>query len=113
MTNLSRSDQKAKVYFTYQSPRYVAFMGGASSTAQINDRAAHLILEGKFSQAEALLQNVISDDPKCSQACNNLGVVYESAGNQPKAFDFYSRAVILDSDEEHYRLNIQNISYGK
>ena len=113
MTNLSRSDQTAKVYFDYKVPRYVAFMGGSSSSSRINDYAANMILEGKFPQAEALLQSVIADDPRCAQANNNLGIVYESAGNQSRAFDFYSRAALKDPDEEHYRMNIRNIGYGK
>ena len=113
MTNLSRSSQTAKVYFDYKNPRHVAFMGGSSSTAQINDRAAHLILEGKFPQAEALLQSVTTDDPQCAQAYNNLGIVYESAGNQSRAFDFYSHAVILNPYEEYYQTNIRGVGHGK
>jgi len=113
MTSLSRSTLTTKVYFDYKAPRFVAFMGGSSSTAQINDRAAHLILEGKFPQAEALLQSVTTDDPRCAQAYNNLGIVYESAGNESRAFDFYSRAAILDPYEEYYQMNIRGVGHEK
>jgi tetratricopeptide (TPR) repeat protein len=113
MTKLSRSEQAVKVNFDYKTPRYVAFIGRSSASSRINDHAARLILEGKFPQAEALLKNVLADDPKCPQACNNLGIVYESSGNYAKAFEFYSRAALIDPDEEYYQINIRGTDYGK
>jgi Flp pilus assembly protein TadD len=47
-------------------------------------------------------------DPKFSDPCVQLGILWSSRGDFAKAAEFYTRAIALDSQssEAHYRLGI-------
>ena len=90
------------------SPRYVTFTGGGSPYAVINNKAANMILDGKFPQAEVLLADLAKDEPGRGDAFNNLAVIYECAGDYDKACDNYLRACMIDPDNRYYRLNFSN-----
>jgi tetratricopeptide (TPR) repeat protein len=99
----------ASVYSERRIPRTIAFMGGSSARDMMNDRAAEYMMQGKFPQAEILLQSLLSDYPGCAQANNNLGIVYESAGDLMKAFQYLSKACLLEPDNEYYRKNLKSL----
>jgi tetratricopeptide (TPR) repeat protein len=99
----------AAVFSERKIPRIIVFMGGSSSRDIMNDKAAEYIVQGKFPQAEILLQSLLSDFSDCAQAYNNLGIVYESAGDAKKAFQYLSKASLLEPDNEYYRKNLNSL----
>jgi tetratricopeptide (TPR) repeat protein len=99
----------AAVFNERRIPRTIAFMGGSSARDMMNDKAAEYIVQGKFPQAEILLLSLLSDYPGCAQANNNLGIVYESAGDAAKAFQYLSKACLLEPDNEYYRKNLNSL----
>jgi tetratricopeptide (TPR) repeat protein len=98
------------VFNAHRIPRTIAFIGGTSARAVMNDKAAEYMLQGKFPQAEILLLSLISDYPDCAPAYNNLGVVYESAGDMNKAFQNISKASLLEPDNQYYRKNLNSLN---
>lgn len=97
----------------YKTPRYIVRSGENSAESEINNRAADLIEAGKFPQASALLETIISDSGSFAPAYNNLGVVREIFGDPSSAFAYYSRACELDPDSFEYRWNFRNVDDEK
>ncbi|HNX57652.1 MAG TPA: hypothetical protein PKK43_01030 [Spirochaetota bacterium] len=98
---------------SYKTPRYIVRSGEKSAESEINNRAADLIEAGKFPQASALLESVISDARSFAPAYNNLGVVREIFDDPSSAFGYYSRACELDPDSYEYRWNFRNVGDEK
>ncbi|HEY1405697.1 MAG TPA: hypothetical protein VF857_03725 [Spirochaetota bacterium] len=99
--------------FSYKTPRYVVRMGSGSANGEINDRAAELIEEGKFPQAAALLESIISDDSADAAPFNNLGIIREVFGDDAGAFSYYTRACALRPDDQELTWNFRNVGNGK
>jgi tetratricopeptide (TPR) repeat protein len=59
-------------------------------------------------QVEALLTKAVTVDPKCADADLQLGVLYASRRDYPKAIDFYTQAIEANPQlgEAHYRLGV-------
>ncbi len=57
---------------------------------------------------ESMLTKAMTLDPKFSDPCVQLGILWSSRGDFAKAAEFYTRAIALDSQssEAHYRLGI-------
>jgi tetratricopeptide (TPR) repeat protein len=57
---------------------------------------------------ESMLTKAMTLDPKFSDPCVQLGILWSSRGEFAKAVEFYTRAIALDSQssEAHYRLGI-------
>ena len=98
---------------SYKTPRYIVRSGENSAEGEVNNRAADLIESGKFPQASALLESVISDSGSFAPAYNNLGVVREIFGDPSSAFGYYSRACELDPDSYEYKWNFRNVGDDK
>jgi tetratricopeptide (TPR) repeat protein len=90
--------------------RYLAsaFYGGTSS--RMNDKGVLYALEGRFREAEIMFRESLKDDPGFAPACNNLAVVYEIFGRGEDSFDMYSRACIIEPDNDIFRENFLNLS---
>ena len=85
--------------------KYLAGSYGSTPSVVINNRAVHLCTEGKFPEAEILLLQIDASDALYAAARNNLGVVYESAGDMRRAAECYLDAVAREPDNEKYRFN--------
>jgi Tfp pilus assembly protein PilF len=59
-------------------------------------------------RVETLLTRAVKDDPKCSSAYLQLGVIEASQSNFQKASEFYRKAIDADSQstEAHFRLGV-------
>jgi tetratricopeptide (TPR) repeat protein len=59
-------------------------------------------------QVESLLKKAITADAKCADGYLQLGVLYFSQRNYPKAIDYYNKAIAADPQlaDAHYRLGI-------
>jgi tetratricopeptide (TPR) repeat protein len=59
-------------------------------------------------RVETLLTKAVEDDPKCSSAYLQLGVIEASQSNFQKASEFYRKAIDADSQstEAHFRLGV-------
>ena len=85
--------------------KYLAGMYGKTPSAVINNQAVKLCLEGKFPEAEILFRQIENADPVYPAARNNLGVVYESAGDFRSAAECYLDALTHEPDNEKFRIN--------
>jgi tetratricopeptide (TPR) repeat protein len=84
--------------------RYFSDVFSFSPLGEIINRGVEYALRGMYAEAEILFNEVLKEDEKCSSAYNNLGVIYEM-NNKDKAFTMYSKACILEPDNEYYRWN--------
>jgi Flp pilus assembly protein TadD len=106
-------EKKSRDALSYKTARFVERTGQSSSSGQINDRAADLIVEGKFPQASSLLERLVMDEPEMAAAHNNLGIIYEIFGDYAHAFEQYERACSLDPENSRYINNIRNLGYDR
>ena len=93
----------------YTASRTIMLVYGFSPVYEINNRAVEMIEQGKFPSAEALLLQIVNEKKPLAAAINNLGVVREIAGDSAQAWESYSRACILDPDNEYFRSNMLNV----
>jgi tetratricopeptide (TPR) repeat protein len=93
-----------KRYYT----KYFSF----SPLANINNLGVDYALMGMYPEAETLFTEVIKEDNNDPSALNNLGIIYE-LNNNNKAFNMYSKACLVDSDNEFYRLNFLHFCDNK
>jgi tetratricopeptide (TPR) repeat protein len=106
-------EKKSQDGLPYKTVRFVERVRQSTPSGQINDRAADLIVEGKFPQASSLLEQLVVDEPELPAAHNNLGIIYEIFGDYARAFDQYSRACALDPENDCYTNNIRNLGYDR
>lgn len=85
--------------------RYFANVFSFSPLAEINNQGIEYAFKNMYIEAEVLFSEVIKEDNNFSSACNNLAIIYELLNNKEKAFSMYSRACLLDPDNEYYRWN--------
>jgi tetratricopeptide (TPR) repeat protein len=97
----------------YKTPRYIVRADDDTAEGEINNRAADLIEEGKFPQASALLESVITDSPSFAPSLNNLGIIREIFGDARGAFGYYTRACDIDPDSYEYKWNFRNVGDDK
>ena len=76
----------------------------------MNDRGVRYALEGRFREAETMFREALKDNPGFAPACNNLAVVYEIFGRREDSFAMYSRACIIEPDNDVFRENFLNLS---
>lgn len=101
----SLTPEPASKKFVFSKKKQFCRILSWSPRAEINNSAVELALEGKLPEAEILFRDVIEDDPNEAAAHNNLGIIYEIAGDMKAAFDMYSRACILDPGNVVFRQN--------
>jgi len=85
--------------------KYFALVGFPGPAGRINNRAVALARQGKFRSALVLLEEAAGEDPRMGAAFNNLGIVHEIFGEREKSFEHYSRACLLEPDNEIFRKN--------
>lgn len=69
-------------------------------------RALADIQTGRLDKAEALLLDLVEQEPKLAAAHNNLGIVYRRRGEFDKAESAYSAALAAEPDNAKAHLNL-------
>jgi Flp pilus assembly protein TadD len=72
---------------------------GPMRVNHINVEAVALLSENRTSEAESLLQQAVSMDPRNAFTLNNLGVTKESVGDYEGALKYFDQAADLRSSE--------------
>ena len=68
------------------------------------DEATHLVVQGRYAEAEKPLRQALRDDPNLREAHYNLGAVLRAEGRYDEAIAEYNRALALtSSDDESVR----------
>ncbi len=85
--------------------RYFARILSFSPAAKINNRGVEFAVSGRFREAEVLFNEVLREGENTA-SLNNLGIIYEIFQNRKKAFSMYSKACIMEPDNENFRANL-------
>ena len=96
--------------YRYRVVRDLVQSVDSKSSTGLNDKAVELIRNGKYDDARIILEKIIGDDPEYAPAYNNLGIIYEIAGDIVNAEKNYSRACILNPDESRYVSNYHGLT---
>ena len=91
--------------YQFHFKRYFARIFSLSPISAINNRGVEYAQKGRFKEAEILFKEAIKEDKNFAPAYNNLGIIFELFGYGEEAFKMYSKACIMDSDNEYYRNN--------
>jgi len=92
-------------YHAVKLERSLARTAATGPASHINNRGVDLAVEGRFNEAVVLFRESLKEEPDFPAALNNLGVVSELFGMREKAFELYSRACLLDPDNDRFRNN--------
>ncbi len=71
----------------------------------MNSEALTLIKEGRYTEAEIILTDILTENPNDPCAANNLGVLYEFDGNFDSSMNMYYKACSIDPGNSLYRKN--------
>ena len=85
--------------------RYCATGVSAGPLEAINSRGVQSITAGRLGEAEILFNELVRENARNAAALNNLGIVYEITGRSAEAFEMYSRACLIEPDNDHFRHN--------
>lgn len=85
--------------------RYCATGVTAGPLEAINSRGVRSLTAGRLNEAEILFNELVRENARNAAALNNLGVVYEITGRSEEAFDMYSRACLIEPDNDYFRHN--------
>ncbi|MCX7678155.1 MAG: tetratricopeptide repeat protein [Spirochaetes bacterium] len=96
-----------KIPFRQKVCRTVAFAyaNAKSPAAVMNNRGVLCALEGRFVEAEVLFKESLKEDFRFAAAMNNLGVMYDVLGNRNAAFEWLSKACLVEPDNDEFRKN--------
>ncbi len=89
---------------------FFAVVGSSKPFAVMNDRGVESALKGRFVEADLLFKEALKDYPECAPAMNNLGVVYDIFGRRKEAFEWFSRACLIEPDNDVFRKNFLSAS---
>jgi tetratricopeptide (TPR) repeat protein len=92
-------------FHTVTLKKYLARVSSGGAAARINNRGVALAEKGQFKEAAILFEELLRENNNAVTALNNLGVLYEISGNREKAFALYSRACLMEPDNEYFRHN--------
>jgi len=84
-------------------------------TKQLHELYLHgsqLFEDGKYSEAEPLLKDVISMNPKYADVHNKLGIIYHLRGNYKVASEYFKKALSLNPNYTEASLNLA-IAYNE
>lgn len=87
--------------------RYYALMPGISPLADVNNMAVRLALQGRWSEAEVLLLEVLRENALEAGAYNNLGVLYEKTGEFGKSLEMFRKACALAPGNRRFAKNFE------
>jgi len=94
-----------KRVFNVYLKKYFAKAYNFSPVAQINNRGVECALKGMFKESEILFREAIKEDQKFAIAYNNLAIILELFGFRKEAFSMYTKAALLDPENEYFRKN--------
>ena len=73
---------------------------------ELHERATQLFEEGKYAEAEPLLKNVISSNPKYADVHNKLGIISHLRGHVRQAAEYFKKAIELNPSYTEASLNL-------
>jgi len=73
---------------------------------ELHERATQLFEEGKYAEAEPLLKNVISSNPKYADVHNKLGIISHLKGHVRQAAEYFKKAIELNPSYTEASLNL-------
>ncbi len=85
--------------------RHLSLQVSFPPLADINNKAVGLTLDGKYAEAEILFSETLKEDANLAAAYNNLGIICELQNKNDAAFYMYSKACMIEPDNELYRRN--------
>jgi tetratricopeptide (TPR) repeat protein len=81
-------------------------------TQEIYELGSQLFEEGKYSEAEPILKDVISANPKFADVHNKLGIISNHKGDLHQASQYFERALELNPNYTEASLNLA-ITYNE
>ena len=75
-------------------------------THELHALGSQLFEEGKYSEAEPILKNVISDNPKYADVHNKLGIIVHLKGDFKQASEYFRKALELNPHYTEASLNL-------
>ena len=75
-------------------------------THELHELGSQLFEEGKYSEAEPILKNVISDNPKYADVHNKLGIISHLKGAFKQASEYFRKALELNPGYTEASLNL-------
>ena len=76
------------------------------SAHELHQLGSQLFEEGKYSEAEPILRNVISENPKYADVHNKLGIIYHLKGDFRRAAEYFNKALQLNPHYTEASLNL-------
>lgn len=77
----------------------------ADNRTVINTEVIALIREGRYTEAEIILSDILNENPDDSCAANNLGVIFELEGKFESSMNMYYKACSIDPGNTFYKKN--------
>ena len=75
-------------------------------TNELHERATQLFEEGKYSEAEPLLRNIISANPGYADVHNKLGMIFHLKGDFQTGCSIFKRALDINPNYTEASLNL-------
>jgi Tfp pilus assembly protein PilF len=66
------------------------------SIHELHELGTQLFEEGKYSEAELILKNVVSANPKYADVHNKLGVISHLKGDSKQAAEYFKKALEIN-----------------
>lgn len=90
-----RKNTVPSVAKTTPTPLGIAGGPGVADLGQQADASLH---EGRWDEAEKLLEKLVILEPRNPEAYNNLGVALKRLGKREKAYEQYKKALAIEAD---------------
>jgi tetratricopeptide (TPR) repeat protein len=100
----TNSPSRGRTYKFYQK-KYFAVSYSLSPISKVNNKGVEYALAGRFKEAALLFNEVIKENGNFGAAYNNLGIIYEIFSHHEEAFEMYSRACLLEPDNDYFQRN--------
>ncbi len=105
----AREGKAGKTQKTYLI-RHLASSWSRAPHARANNMGVRYALEGRFREAETMFRESMKENSGFAPASNNLAVVYEIFGRREESFLYYSRACLLEPNNDVFRENFLGLS---
>ncbi|MEW6067103.1 MAG: tetratricopeptide repeat protein [Nitrospirota bacterium] len=79
---------------------------------ELYERGLQLFEEGKYSEAEVILKDIVSANPQYADILNKLGIISHLKGNLENAAKYFERAIKLNPNYTEASLNL-SITYNE
>lgn len=94
----------------YYKTIFIVEINSNSVAAKINNKAIEHGLNREYSEAHALFKHALKEKEHIAFIYNNIGVTYELAKEYKKAFKMYSKACLLEPENEYFRNNFLKLN---